>query len=147
MFFLLSFMFFSSTKSENRRMEQVLPGGRRGGVGWGMWHMHVNANLRPGMGRGEVKESRGGVNSSMIYLIHCKKICKYPDVPPPSTIIKKFKTSVSKSSMSLKLSALTVFQSIKTFMVGAGTLSYKPSVSGSSNQEDHGLKTAQENSS
>jgi hypothetical protein len=26
MFFLLSFIFFSSTKSENKRVEQVLPG-------------------------------------------------------------------------------------------------------------------------
>jgi hypothetical protein len=33
MFFLLSFIFFSSTKSENKRAEQVLPGGWGGGRG------------------------------------------------------------------------------------------------------------------
>jgi hypothetical protein len=32
MFFLLSFMVFFPTKSENRRAEQVLPGGRGGGT-------------------------------------------------------------------------------------------------------------------
>jgi hypothetical protein len=30
-----------------------------------------------------------GVNSSMIYLIHCKNSCKCHNVPPPSTAIKK----------------------------------------------------------
>jgi hypothetical protein len=28
------------------------------------------------------------VNSSMIYLIHCKNLCKCYNVPPPSTTIK-----------------------------------------------------------
>jgi hypothetical protein len=50
--------------------------------------MYVNAKMIPfgtipGMGGG------GGVNSSMIYLIHCKNFCKYHNAPPPSTIIKK----------------------------------------------------------
>jgi hypothetical protein len=43
-----------------------------------------------------VKESSGGwwkravegVNSSMIYLIHCKNLCKCCNVPLPSTTIK-----------------------------------------------------------
>jgi hypothetical protein len=30
-----------------------------------------------------------GVNSSVIYLIHCKKLCKCHTVPPPSTIKEK----------------------------------------------------------
>jgi hypothetical protein len=29
------------------------------------------------------------VNSSIIYLIHCKNFCKCHNVPPPSTTIKK----------------------------------------------------------
>jgi hypothetical protein len=32
-----------------------------------------------------------GVNSSMIYLIHCKNLCKCYNVPPPRTTIKKKK--------------------------------------------------------
>jgi hypothetical protein len=43
----------------------------------------------PGMQMGEIKESNGGVNSSMIYLICCKNLCKCHNVPPPSTTIKK----------------------------------------------------------
>jgi hypothetical protein len=38
------------------------------------------------------EESTGrveGVNSSMIYLIHCKDLCKCHNVPPPITTIKK----------------------------------------------------------
>jgi hypothetical protein len=32
-----------------------------------------------------------GVNSNIIYLIHCKNFCKYSDIPPPSTVIIKIK--------------------------------------------------------
>jgi hypothetical protein len=32
----------------------------------------------------EMKDSSGGMNSSMIYLIDCKNLCKYYSVPPPS---------------------------------------------------------------
>jgi hypothetical protein len=44
----------------------------------------------PGI-RGEgMKRSGGeGVNSSMIYLIHCKDICKCHNVTQPSTTIKE----------------------------------------------------------
>jgi hypothetical protein len=35
-------------------------------------------------GRG-IKKSGEGVNSRMIYLIHCKNFCKCHNVPPPST--------------------------------------------------------------
>jgi hypothetical protein len=38
----------------------------------------------PGMG-GMVE----GINSSMIYLIHCRNFCKCNNVPPPCTTIKK----------------------------------------------------------
>jgi hypothetical protein len=34
-------------------------------------------------------EERGGGNSRMIYLIHCKNFCKCPSVPPPSTAMKR----------------------------------------------------------
>jgi hypothetical protein len=57
--------------------------------------MYVNAKMVPvettlGM-RGEEsgKESDGGVNSSMIYLMHCKSFRKCHNAPPPSTAIKK----------------------------------------------------------
>jgi hypothetical protein len=50
----------------------------------------------PGIGEGRKKESGGGVNSSMIYLIHCKNFCKSHNVLPPSSIIKKKKESVLK---------------------------------------------------
>jgi hypothetical protein len=33
------------------------------------------------------KNRGGGVNSNIIYLIHCKNLCKYSSVPPPSTTI------------------------------------------------------------
>jgi hypothetical protein len=38
-----------------------------------------------------LKESSGGVNSSVIYLIHCKNFCKCHNVLPPSTIKKEKK--------------------------------------------------------
>jgi hypothetical protein len=40
----------------------------------------------PGMGR--IKESGGGVNLSMIYLIHCKNFYKYHNVSLSSRAIK-----------------------------------------------------------
>jgi hypothetical protein len=49
----------------------------------------------PGIWEREIKENGGGVNSSMIYLIHCKNLCKCHNVPPPSTIIKE-KKRISK---------------------------------------------------
>jgi hypothetical protein len=53
--------------------------------------MYVNGKIIlvetiPGMGRGRMVE---GVNSSMIYLIHCKNLCKCYNVPPPSTTTTK----------------------------------------------------------
>jgi hypothetical protein len=49
-------------------------------------HIYVNAKMIPvetvlGMG--------GEGNSSMIYLIHCKNLCKCYNVPTPNTTIKK----------------------------------------------------------
>jgi hypothetical protein len=43
--------------------------------------MYVNAKMMPvetfpGIREGEMKERREGVNSNMIYLIHCKNLCK-----------------------------------------------------------------------
>jgi hypothetical protein len=58
--------------------------------------MCVNAKMIPvdtvpGI-RGEgMKESSGGVNSSMIYLIHCKNLCKCHSVPHPAQQLKIFK--------------------------------------------------------
>jgi hypothetical protein len=45
-----------------------------------------NCSRNQGRGMGE---SNGVGNSSMIYLIYCKNLCKCYNVPPPSTI-KKF---------------------------------------------------------
>jgi hypothetical protein len=57
--------------------------------------MYVNGKMVslqtvPGMREGGMKESSEGVNSSMIYFIHCKNLCKCYSVPSPSpsTIIK-----------------------------------------------------------
>jgi hypothetical protein len=43
----------------------------------------------PGIGGGGLKKICGGVNSSMIYLIHTKNLCKCWSVSPPSIAIKK----------------------------------------------------------
>jgi hypothetical protein len=55
--------------------------------------MYVNATCKhvetvPGIRKGEMGERNGGVNPSMIYLIHCKNLCKCHSVPTPSTAIK-----------------------------------------------------------
>jgi hypothetical protein len=55
--------------------------------------MYVNAKMIPvetisEMRREQIKESGGGVNSSMIYLKHCKSFCKCHKVPPPRKTIK-----------------------------------------------------------
>jgi hypothetical protein len=42
-------------------------------------------------GRRKIKENLEGGNSSMIYLLYCKNLCKFHNVPLPSTIIKFFK--------------------------------------------------------
>jgi hypothetical protein len=60
------------------------------------------------VGRGNKGE--WGLNSSMIYLIHCKNFCKYHNVPTPSTTIKNFKKFSLSLSLSLSL-PLFVFQS------------------------------------
>jgi hypothetical protein len=57
-------------------------------------HMYVNAKMIPvetipGIEREGIKESCRGMNSSMIYLVHCKNFCKCYNVPLPSTTIKK----------------------------------------------------------
>jgi hypothetical protein len=40
-------------------------------------------------GEGGMGERSGGGNSSIIYLILCKNLCKFYNVPAPSTTIKK----------------------------------------------------------
>jgi hypothetical protein len=56
--------------------------------------MYVNVRIIPvetvpgiGVG-GKRRRAAEGVNSSMIYLLHCKNLCKCYNVPPPSTTIK-----------------------------------------------------------
>jgi hypothetical protein len=59
--------------------------------------MYVSVKVIPvetisGIGVGEERINRRaveGVNSSMIYLIHCKNFCKCYNVLLPSTTIKK----------------------------------------------------------
>jgi hypothetical protein len=43
----------------------------------------------PGIMGGGMKEAVEGVNSSTIYLIHCKNLCKCYNVPTPSTTTTK----------------------------------------------------------
>jgi hypothetical protein len=55
--------------------------------------MYANAKMItvetiPGIRGGGRGEKNGGGNSNVIYLIHCKSLCKYYHVPPPSAIIK-----------------------------------------------------------
>jgi hypothetical protein len=38
----------------------------------------------PGMGGEGDKEEHGGMNSSMMYLIHCKNFCKCHNAPQPA---------------------------------------------------------------
>jgi hypothetical protein len=66
-------------------------------------------------GEGGIKESSGRVNPSMIYLIHCKNLCKCYSVPLPSTTIKR-KTNLTSPTPMVYL--------------------YNPSYSGGSDQED-----------
>jgi hypothetical protein len=99
MFFFFIFYLFSSTKLEGRtgpggRELAPVGGGRGKMVGGGIRckkyvHMYVNAKMKPietvpGIRGGEIKESSGGVNSSMVYLIHCKNLCKCYNVPYPA---------------------------------------------------------------
>jgi hypothetical protein len=42
----------------------------------------ISVETIPGIGGGEMKKSSGGVNSSMVCLIHCKNLSKYYNVPP-----------------------------------------------------------------
>jgi hypothetical protein len=54
--------------------------------------MDINAKMipfetLPGIGRGIMKENGGTMNSSMIYLMHFKSLCKCYNVPPPRTQI------------------------------------------------------------
>jgi hypothetical protein len=39
-------------------------------------------------GEGRMKKSDEGVNSNMVYLIHCENLCKCHNTPPPSKTIK-----------------------------------------------------------
>jgi hypothetical protein len=58
--------------------------------------MYINAKMIavetvPGNGGGGWKRAVERMNSNVIYLIHCKNLCKCNTVPPPSTTIKKEK--------------------------------------------------------
>jgi hypothetical protein len=65
--------------------------------------MYENGKMRPvetvpGVwGRG-IKENDGGVDSRMIYLIHCKNISKCHNVSPPSTTFQKLKKFKKKKT-------------------------------------------------
>jgi hypothetical protein len=49
----------------------------------------IPVETTPGIGRGDKGKWWRGVNSTMIYLIHCKNFCKCHNVLPPRTTIKK----------------------------------------------------------
>jgi hypothetical protein len=54
-------------------------------------HLYVDAKRIPVETIPGIWGGVEGVNSSMIYLIQCKNLCKCHNVPPPSTTIKKKK--------------------------------------------------------
>jgi hypothetical protein len=54
-----------------------------------------------------VKESKGGGDSSMMYLMHCKNRCKCHNVPSPGTTIKKKRKKKNKA-FSLKKKCVIV---------------------------------------
>jgi hypothetical protein len=54
-------------------------------------NMYVNENMIPVE---TVPEIRGGGIASMIYLTHCKNLCKCYNVPTPSTTILKKRVKV-----------------------------------------------------
>jgi hypothetical protein len=41
------------------------------------------------LGKGDKRRALEGVNSSIIYFIYCKNLCKCYNVPPPSITVKK----------------------------------------------------------
>jgi hypothetical protein len=109
--------FFSFTKSEYRRAEQVLwwwervgASGRGKKVGKGCRrvnivqycvHMYVNGkkwDCSRKEERGDKGEWSRGVNSSMIYLIYCKNFCKCHTVSPPSTKKQNKQTNKKKKT-------------------------------------------------
>jgi hypothetical protein len=49
----------------------------------------IPIQIIPGMRGWGIKENDGGLNSSVIYLIHCRIFCKFHNEPPPSPIFKK----------------------------------------------------------
>jgi hypothetical protein len=48
-----------------------------------------------------------GVNPCMMYLIHCKNLCKCNNVPPPSTTIKKRGWGGNQKTNSTMLNEIT----------------------------------------
>jgi hypothetical protein len=48
----------------------------------------IPVKIIPRIKGGGIKESSGGVNSSMIYSVYTKNLCNCHNVPPPSTTIK-----------------------------------------------------------
>jgi hypothetical protein len=64
-----------------------------------------------------MKENGGGVNSCMIYLIHCKNQCKYHNVPPPITTIKKFKYHGKVDITSINMPNSNILSSILPCML------------------------------
>jgi hypothetical protein len=100
--------YFSSTKSQNKSVEQVLSEGdgtsgreedvekecRRVNIVQTLVCIYVNGEryllkLLQEWEKENRKESDGGVNSTMIYLIYCKNFCKCHNVFPPTKTIKK----------------------------------------------------------
>jgi hypothetical protein len=57
----------------------------------------IPVETMPGIRGGGGKESGRGMNSSIIYLIHCKNFCKCHNVSPLSTTIKGEKRKISNT--------------------------------------------------
>jgi hypothetical protein len=52
----------------------------------------ITVEVIPGNGGGGDKRETGRTNPSIIYVIHCKNLCKCHKVPLPSTTIKENKS-------------------------------------------------------
>jgi hypothetical protein len=71
-----------------------------------------------------------GVNSSMTYLIYCKKFCKCHNVLPPSTTIKKFLKILKKTLAGLQKKVFNAKPVIYIIYKTLGNIIYKQQILG-----------------
>jgi hypothetical protein len=81
--------------------------------------MYINAKMIPaetvpGIRVGGWKRAEEGVNSSVIYLIHCKNLCKCYNVPPPITT--KIKNKIKYAFLLDVLPSCVIFPHAKIWL-------------------------------